>query len=144
MADPDPRWDPNKCRRGGAVPDFTGADIMAKLEQDQPAPLFVWLHDAHPSNKKWDRTYGLVWQVQHGGWTVHVVAHVHVKTLKNRTHRYVDGYAYIPGYLNFQSRPPDFAFFHVPGYDPSTHTSGWSTDPTANAAFLSGVNRYPV
>lgn len=144
---PPPVWNAASCRRGGQVPNFSGQDVIRQLEDDHPQPLFVWLHDAHPGNPDWDYNYGIVYQVQRGGWTIHVIAHQHIKEVRQKGRKIfkiVDGHAYIPGYDNYQANPPSFVFEHVPGYDPAVTQNGWSTDPVAKDAFWNGNTRYPV
>src|SRR5262249_6374660 len=100
MANPQPVWDPNKTQRPGQVPPDTGPTIVANLVQNQPAPLFTWVHDAHPANTKWDCTFGMAFQVTMNGWTYFPVVHLHVKK-KGKTYQFGDGGCYIPGYLNW-------------------------------------------
>jgi hypothetical protein len=141
MADPQPGWDKNRFP-GDSGPDFLGTEVIAKLIREECQPLFVWMHDAHVKNKRWNHTFGIVYPVQHKGWTFHVIAHLHVKQ-RGRIFEIIDGHSYIPGYENYQGRPPDYAFAHVPAYDAKVTVNGWSDHPEIYGTYWGADDRYP-
>ncbi|MFV2176071.1 hypothetical protein ACFHW2_17780 [Actinomadura sp. LOL_016] len=143
-----PVWNPSKCK-GGKTPSFSGPDVVTELEQHAPQPLFVTMHDADPGNADWDHSFVLTYRVVLSGWTVAVIAHVHIKKEKG-VYRQFTGNAYIPGYDNWDCPTPQFVLAQAPAFDPNVHTydrtkknTSWTNDAGAVNAFYGGAERYP-
>ncbi|GAA4632926.1 hypothetical protein GCM10023196_068420 [Actinoallomurus vinaceus] len=119
------------------------------MQKSNAQPLFITMHDAHPSNKDYQHSFVLYHQVSLKNWIVHVVGHVHVKEETNGYYQFA-GNTFIPGYANWQYNTPQFIVDQAPQFDPNVHkydrtvpNTVWASNAAASNDFYAGANRYP-